>query len=73
MTIGFAVGVGSSVVVTRRVRRAAQRFTPPAVVGRVGERASNLGRGVHAAVTEGRDAMRLREQELQAEVGRRSK
>jgi hypothetical protein len=41
------------------------------VVDRLGSNAANVRRDMHAAVHDGRDAMRVREAELQAEVGRR--
>jgi hypothetical protein len=71
LTTGFVLGVGSSYAVARRVRRAVQRYTPPEVADRLGTGASNMRRDVHAAVNEGRDAMRSREARLRAEVGRR--
>jgi hypothetical protein len=71
LTTGFVLGLGSSYAVARRLRRALQRYAPPQVVDRLGSGASNVRRDVHAAVHEGRDAMRVREAQLQAEVGRR--
>jgi hypothetical protein len=71
LTTGFLLGLGSSYAVARRVRRTMQRYTPPQVVDRLGNGAANVRRDVHAAVHEGRDAMRLREAQLHAEAGRR--
>jgi hypothetical protein len=71
LSIGFVFGVGSSYAVARRLRRAVQHYAPPQVVDRLGTGAANVRRDVHAAVGEGRDAMRLREAQLRAEVGRR--
>jgi hypothetical protein len=72
MTIGFVAGVGSSYAVARRARRAIQRYAPPEVLDRIGDNVTSLRRDVGAAVSEGRHAMRLREAQLRAEVGRRS-
>jgi hypothetical protein len=63
LVIGFALGATSSWAVTRRVRRVAQRYAPPAVADR-------WGGNVRAAFSEGRDAMRSREAELKESLGR---
>ena len=57
LTVGFALGLGSSWALMRRVRRVAQRYVPADV-------AERWGTSVRAAVSEGRDAMRAREAEL---------
>jgi hypothetical protein len=62
---GFAVGLGSSWVVTRRVRRVARRYVPAEIRDRWGD-------NMRAAVSEGRTAMRSREAELKAGIGRNS-
>ena len=54
LIIGFALGLGSSWTVMRRVRRVAVRLAPADVVDRWGD-------NMRAAVNEGRDAMRARE------------
>jgi hypothetical protein len=71
ISAGFVLGVGSSYALTRRVKRTVQRYTPPRVADRITGTATNLRKDVHAAVGEGRDAMREREADLRAEVGRR--
>jgi hypothetical protein len=71
LTTGFVLGLGSSYAVARRVRRMVMRYAPPELVDRLGGSAANVRRDVNAAVTEGRDAMRVREAQLRAEVGRR--
>jgi hypothetical protein len=71
LTAGFVLGLGSSYAVARQVRRTVQRYTPPRVADRIGNSAANLRRDMTAAVGEGRDAMREREADLRAEVGRR--
>jgi hypothetical protein len=60
LSIGFVFGAGSSYAVARRLRRAVQHYAPPQVVDRLGMGAANV-----------RHAMRLREAQLRAEVGRR--
>jgi hypothetical protein len=67
LTTGFVLGLASSYAVTRRVRRTVRRYTPPQVANRLTSSAANM----QAAVGEGRDAMRRREAQLRAEVGRR--
>ena len=57
LLVGFALGIGSSWALTRRVRRMAERYAPAGVVDRWSET-------VRSAVSEGRTAMRTRESEL---------
>jgi len=71
LAAGFVLGLGSSYALARRVRRTVQRYTPPRVADRITGSATNLRRDMNAAVGEGKDAMREREAELRAEVGRR--
>ena len=54
LNVGFALGVGSSWAIMRRLRRVATRYAPTEVVDR-------WNSNVRAAVSEGRDAMRARE------------
>ena len=63
LLFGFALGIGSSWAVSRRLRRIAERFAPADVV----DRWSNT---VRSAVTEGRTAMRAREDELNSSFER---
>ena len=63
LIVGFALGIGSSWAVTRRMRRLAQRFVPTEVVDRWSD-------NVRSAVSEGRDAMRTREVELNSSFDR---
>jgi hypothetical protein len=63
LILGFALGVGSSWAVTRRLRRIAERFAPTDVVDRWSDT-------VRSAVSEGRDAMRTRETELNSSFER---
>jgi hypothetical protein len=71
LSIGYIVGLASSYAVFRRMQRVLRRYAPVEVVQRAGDGAQHVRRDVHAAVTEGRHAMRTREAELRAEVGRR--
>ena len=63
---GYAAGAASSIWAVRRVKRAAARYTPSAVVVRAKDGALDTGRRVRDAVAEGRDAARRREAELRA-------
>ncbi len=63
LIVGFLLGLGSSWVVMRRVRRVAERYVPTEVVDR-------WGGTMRAAVEEGRTAMRSREAELKATAAR---
>ena len=63
LLFGFALGIGSSWAVTRRLRRLAERYAPADVVDRWSET-------VRSAVTEGRTAMRTREVELNSSFER---
>jgi hypothetical protein len=70
LTVGLAIGFGTSYWTVRWVRRTLQRYTPE----RLADDATRLARGVRvelaAAAREGRTAMRAREAELWAELGR---
>jgi hypothetical protein len=63
LLVGFALGIGSSWAVTRRVRRLAERYAPADVVDRWSD-------AVRSAVSEGRTAMRTREHELNSSFER---
>ena len=63
LVVGFALGIGSSWAVTRRLRRIAQRLAPADVVERWSD-------NVRSAVSEGRTAMRTREVELNSSFDR---
>ncbi|MBI2709958.1 MAG: hypothetical protein HYX34_09720 [Actinobacteria bacterium] len=65
-TTGAAVGLGSSMWVQRRVKRAARRLLPEQVAAGVGTTVRRTVADVRAAAVEGRDAMRAREAELRA-------
>ena len=63
---GYAAGAASSIWAVRKVKRAAARYTPSAVVVRAKDGALDTGRRVRDAVAEGRDAAKRREAELRA-------
>lgn len=68
---GTAAGLGSSLYVQRRVRLAVERYVPEKVQERVAESARKVAPAVRDAVVEGREAMKLREAEMRADVAAR--
>ena len=73
-TVGYAAGLGTSIYVQRRVRRAVEYYTPEQVrrdatlAGRqVAHRAREVVIDLREAAVEGADAMRAREAELRRE------
>jgi hypothetical protein len=71
LTVGLAVGFGTSFRLMRAMRRTVDRFLPERVAQDVVTGARSIGAEVRAALDEGRTAMREREAELRAEIGRR--
>jgi hypothetical protein len=69
---GLTVGFGSSVWLMRAVRRTVERFTPQRLTHDAVAGARSVSTELKAALDEGRDAMRQREAELRAEIGRRT-
>lgn len=67
-TVGYGAGLGTSYWAYRKARAAAQRYVPTEVASRVGDYTSGLGRDVRAAVSEGREAMTAREEELRVSL-----
>jgi len=69
--VGFTLGVGTTVVAARKARQQLDRYKPNAVVDRVTTtvtgKASTFRDQVSAAVNEGREAAKTREDELRAE------
>jgi len=63
LVVGFALGIGSSWAITRRLRRIVQRLAPADVVDRWSD-------NVRSAMSEGRLAMRTREVELKSSFDR---
>lgn len=68
MGTGMAVGAGGAFWAKRRVEATVERYLPEQVADRAATQARNLGRTVRAAASEGRGAMRQREQELRRQV-----
>jgi hypothetical protein len=64
LTIGFGLGVGTTVAAAREVRKRVDRYQPNAVVDRLTERTISLRDQLLAAVDDGRVAARERELEL---------
>jgi hypothetical protein len=64
LTVGAGFGFGASFWVTRAVRTTVARLSPARV-------STQLTDSVRAAVSEGRHAMRTREEELRAELATR--
>ena len=63
LVVGFALGLGSSWALTRKLRRMAARYAPTEVADR-------WSGTMRAAVDEGRAAMRSREAELKESMVR---
>jgi hypothetical protein len=64
LTIGFGLGVGTTVAAAREVRKRVDRYQPGAMVDRLTERTVSLRDQLLAAVDDGRVAAREREEEL---------
>lgn len=76
MMMGVSVGASASVWAQRRLKRWLRSYTPPEVAARAAQRttaaAERTAGDLRTAVAEGRQAMRQREEELRAEVERRT-
>lgn len=66
MGIGF--GFGMSLWLTRYLREAIERYTPQRLSRELAGAIRGLGKDLRAAVADGRDAMRDREDEIRAEL-----
>jgi hypothetical protein len=71
LTIGFGLGVGTTVAAAREVRRRVDRLQPDAVAQRMAGSLTAARTQVRAAVEDGRQAARQRELELRARVADR--
>ena len=67
VAIGFGAGIGASVYTYRSVRKTVERHTTPELRD-AGRKVNSLRRDMQAAVSEGREAMREREAELNARI-----
>ena len=62
--VGAAAGAGGSLWAERKVRNQLDALAPDQLVVRASKRAGQAGRNLIDAVTDGREAMRSREDEL---------
>lgn len=70
LVIGAAFGFGVSFWLMRFVRDTMARYTPERVSSDLSDALRAFGADLRAAASEGREAMREREVELRAELGR---
>jgi hypothetical protein len=68
LIIGAGFGFGVSFWVARFVRDTIQRYTPERVSSDLAGALRSFGSDLRAAVAEGREAMREREEEIRAEL-----
>jgi len=71
MSVGFGLGVATTVTAVRKVRERIDRYQPDAVVERVTDSVQSLRDQLAAAVADGKAAARERESELRARRPRR--
>jgi hypothetical protein len=64
LTVGFGLGVGTTVAAARQVRKRVNRYQPGALATRVGDSLVSVRDQVSVALEEGRAAARAREAEL---------
>lgn len=72
LVVGAGFGFGVSFWLMRFVRETVARYTPERVSGDLADAIRSFGADLRAAVAEGRDAMREREDQLRAELAARS-
>jgi hypothetical protein len=68
LVMGAAFGFGVSFWLMRFVRETVNRYSPERVSTDLAGALRSLGTDIRAAVAEGRDAMREREEELRSEL-----
>ncbi|HEX3454965.1 MAG TPA: hypothetical protein VHS03_10075 [Gaiellaceae bacterium] len=66
LTVGFGLGVGTTVAAAREVRKRVDRYQPNAIVDRASDGLGRLRDQLADAVETGRVAARAREVELRA-------
>jgi hypothetical protein len=66
LTVGFGLGVGTTVAAAREVRKRVDRYQPNALVDRATDGLGRLRDNLADAVDTGREAAREREAELRA-------
>jgi hypothetical protein len=64
LTVGFGLGVGTTVAAARTVKKRVARYQPPAIVDRVTGSLSSMVDQLKTAIDDGREAARARETEL---------
>ena len=70
LMVGAGFGFGVSFWLMRVVRETMQRYTPERVSADLSGALRAFGEDLRAAVADGREAMREREAEIRAELGR---
>ncbi|HEX2383444.1 MAG TPA: hypothetical protein VHI95_12455 [Acidimicrobiales bacterium] len=68
LAIGIGFGFGLAFWFTRYLREAIARYSPERMSNDLASAIRSLGQDLRAAVVEGRDAMREREDEIRAEL-----
>jgi gas vesicle protein len=68
LVVGIGFGFGVSFWVMRFMRETVARYTPERVSADLADAVRSLGTDLRAAVSEGREAMREREEEIRAEL-----
>ena len=64
--VGIGFGAGLSWWATRAVRRTAEKYAPDRVASELSKSLGRFGAELKAALADGREAMKQREQELRA-------
>jgi hypothetical protein len=72
LTVGATLGFGSSVWITRTVKRTLHRLSPPQVSDSLLKSVKRTAKDLRAAMAEGRDAMQQREASLRADLANRA-
>lgn len=70
LVLGVIAGFAASSWLSRRLRRTLSRLAPDRMAGTAAQTARQAANEIKAALNEGRQAMRERESELRAEIGR---
>jgi hypothetical protein len=68
LAVGIGFGFGMSFWLTRYLRDAIVRYTPERLAHDLADAMRSLGGDLRAAVADGRDAMREREDEIRSEL-----
>jgi hypothetical protein len=71
LSLGIAIGVATSFWLYRAIRETVERYMPEHLAEEVSSALQNLRTQVEKALAEGRDAARLTEAELRAEIEQR--